>query len=86
MRSLNLQPGDEILATNHEYGAMDKTWAYFCKKTGAKYVRQSISLPIVSKEQLLEDFWKGYNSNTKVVFINQISSATALIFPVRENL
>lgn len=84
MRSLNLQPGDEILATNHEYGAMDKTWAYFCKKTGAKYVRQPISLPIVSKEQLLEDFWKGYNSNTKVVFINQISSATALIFPVRE--
>ncbi len=84
MRSLNLQPGDEILATNREYGAMDKTWAYFCKKTGAKYVRQPISLPIVSKEQLLEDFWKGYNSNTKVVFINQISSATALIFPVRE--
>lgn len=84
MRSLKLQPGDEILSTNHEYGAMDKTWAYFCKKTGAKYVRQTISMPVISKEQLLEEFWKGYNSNTKVVFINQISSATALIFPVRE--
>lgn len=84
MRSLNLQPGDEILSTNHEYGAMDRTWAYFCKKTGAKYVRQTISMPVVSKEQLLEDFWKGYNSNTKVIFINQISSATALIFPVVE--
>lgn len=84
MRSLKLQPGDEILSTNHEYGAMDKTWAYFCKVTGAKYVRQTISMPVISKEQLLEDFWKGYNSNTKVVFINQISSATALIFPVRE--
>lgn len=84
MRSLNLQPGDEILTTNHEYGAMDRTWNFYCKKAGAKYVRQEISLPIVSKEQILEEFWKGYNANTKVIFLNQISSSTALIFPVKE--
>lgn len=84
MRSLKLQPGDEILSTNHEYGAMDRTWNFYCKKSGAKYVRQSISLPIVSKEQIIEEFWKGYNSNTKVVFLNQMSSSTALIFPVKE--
>lgn len=84
MRSLNLQPGDEILATNHEYGAMDRTWHFYCKKTGAKYIRQEIALPVSSKEQLIADFWKGYNANTKVVFLNQVSSATALIFPVKE--
>jgi isopenicillin-N epimerase len=84
MRSLQLQPGDEILATNHEYGAMDRTWHFYCKKSGAKYVRQPISLPVVSKEQIIEEFWKGYNSNTKVVFLNQMSSSTALIFPVKE--
>lgn len=84
MRSLKLQPGDEILATNHEYGAMDRVWNFYCKMSGAKYVRQNISLPIVSKEQIIEEFWKGYNSNTKVIFLNQISSATALIFPVKE--
>lgn len=84
MRSLNLQSGDEILATNHEYGAMDRTWNFFCKKTGAKYIRQNITLPVQSKEQLLEEFWKGYNDNTKVIFLNHFSSATALIFPVKE--
>lgn len=84
MRSLNLQDGDEILTTNHEYGAMDRTWNFYCKKAGAKYVRQEISLPIVSKDQILEEFWKGYNANTKVIFLNQISSSTALIFPVKE--
>ena len=84
MRSLNLQQGDEILTTNHEYGAMDRTWHFYCKKSGAKYVRQEISLPIISKEQILEEFWKGYSSKTKVVFINQMSSATALLFPVKE--
>ncbi|WP_045971076.1 aminotransferase class V-fold PLP-dependent enzyme [Flavobacterium sp. 316] len=84
MRSLKLQAGDEILTTNHEYGAMDRTWNFYCKKSGAKYIRQEISLPIMSKEQILEEFWKGYTSKTKVIFLNQISSATALIFPVKE--
>ncbi|WP_136669082.1 aminotransferase class V-fold PLP-dependent enzyme [Flavobacterium sp. H122] len=84
MRSLNLQPGDEILATNHEYGAMVRTWNFYCKKSGAKYIRQNITLPVQSKEQLLEEFWKGYTSKTKVIFLNHFSSATALIFPVKE--
>ena len=84
MRSLKLQPGDEILTTNHEYGAMDRTWNFYCKKSGANYIRQEISLPIVSKEQIIEEFWKGYTKNTKIIFLNQISSSTALIFPVKE--
>jgi isopenicillin-N epimerase len=84
MRSLELNAGDEILTTDHEYGAMDKTWNFYCKKTGVKYIRQHISLPIISKEQILEEFWSGYTSKTKVIFINQISSCTALIFPVKE--
>jgi isopenicillin-N epimerase len=84
MRSLNLKEGDEILTTNHEYGAMDRTWNFYCKMSGAKYVRQQILLPIVSKEQIIEEFWKGYTANTKVIFLNQISSSTALIFPVKE--
>ena len=84
MRSIKLNAGDEILATNHEYGAMDRTWNFYCKKSGAKYIRQNISLPVVSKEQMIEEFWKGYTSKTKVIFLNQISSATALIFPAKE--
>lgn len=84
MRSLDLKAGDEILATNHEYGAMDRTWHFYCKKSGVKYVRQPISLPILSKEQILEQFWKGLTDKTKVIFLNQISSTTALIFPVKE--
>jgi isopenicillin-N epimerase len=84
MRSIKLNAGDEILATNHEYGAMDRTWNFYCKKSGAKYIRQKISLPVVSKEQMIEEFWKGYNHNTKVIFLNQMSSATALIFPIKE--
>ncbi len=84
MRSLRLSKGDEILATDHEYGAMDRTWSFFRKQNGARYVRQKISLPIVSKEKILDEFWSGYSSRTRVIFINHMSSATALLFPVKE--
>ena len=83
-KSLQLHAGDEILSTNLEYGALDRTWNYYCKKAGAKYVRQEISLPLVSKEQFVDDFFKGLTSKTKAIFISHITSATALIFPVKE--
>ena len=83
-KSLNLQPGDEVLTTNIEYGASDRTWDFVCEETGANYVRQAIQLPIVSKEQIIEDFFGGLSDKTKLVFISQITSATGLILPVKE--
>lgn len=83
-KNFKLNPGDEILSTNIEYGACDRTWNYYCRKAGAKYVRQPITLPIVSKEKFIEDFFKGLTDKTKAVFISQITSSTALIFPVKE--
>lgn len=83
-KSLDLQPGDEVLATDQEYGALDRTWKYYCDKAGAKYVQQKITLPVTSKEQIIEDFFAGYTDRTKAIFISQITSMTALIFPVKE--
>ena len=84
LRSLELLPGDEILTTNHEYGAMDRAWRFLCKKTGSIYINQNISLPLISKEQFIHDFKKGITKKTKVIFLSQITSPTALIFPVKE--
>ena len=83
-KSLRLNPGDEVLSTDLEYGALDRTWNYYCNRSGARYVRQPISLPLTSKEQFISDFFAGLTSKTKAIFISQITSATALIFPVKE--
>lgn len=83
-KSFDLQPGDEILATDIEYGACDKTWEYYCKKAGAKYIRQYIPLPIESKEEFIAAFLKGITSNTKLIFISHITSSTGLRLPVDE--
>jgi len=81
-KNLDLKPADEVLTTDIEYGACDRTWQYYCDKKGAKYVRQHINLPIRSQHEVVEDFFKGFTSRTKLIFISHITSATALILPV----
>ena len=83
-KSFRLKEGDEVLTTDLEYGACDKTWIYFCNKAGAKYVRQHIPLPIENKEHFIEAFLKGITEKTKLIFISHITSTTGLRFPVEE--
>jgi isopenicillin-N epimerase len=81
-RSLDLKPGDEILTTDHEYGACDYTWEFICQKTGALYIHQAIRLPVHSEEEIVEGFWQGVTPRTKVIYLSHITSSTALRFPV----
>ncbi len=81
-RSLALGPGDEILTTDHEYGAMDRAWRFMCGKTGAQYVRRVMPLPLTTAEALVDAFWAGVTEHTRVIFISHLTSPTALIFPV----
>jgi isopenicillin-N epimerase len=83
-RSLPMQPGDEILTTNLEYGALDYTWEHLCSKAGARYVRQEISVPFTTPEQVVEELWFGVTERTRAIFISHMTSATAAILPVKE--
>jgi len=82
--SLQLQPGDEILTSDHEYGACDYTWEYVSNKTETKYIHQPIPLPVRSEEDIVEQFWKGVTPRTKVIYLSHITSSTALRLPVGE--
>ena len=84
LRSLPLKEGDEVLSTDHEYGAMDKAWSFLSKKKGVKYIKQKVNLPIKSKEAFIKDLIKGESEKTKIIFLSQITSSTALVFPVQE--
>jgi isopenicillin-N epimerase len=81
-RSLALGPGDEILTSDHEYGACDYTWEFVCQKSGAAYLHQPISLPARSAEEMAEQFWQGVTPKTKVIYLSHITSPTALRLPV----
>ena len=83
-RSSELKEGDEILATDHEYGACDYTWDFICGKTGAKYIHQPIPLPVHTPEEIVEQFWQGISPRTKAIYLSHITSSTALRLPVEE--
>ncbi len=84
IRSLNLRPGDEILTTNHEYGALNRAWERFCTKTNTRLIQFKVELPVTTVEKFVDHFFTRVNPRTKVIFISQITSPTALIFPVHE--
>lgn len=81
---VRLRPGDEILTTDHEYGALDRTWRYICGQTGARYVQTPIPLPVTTHADFVERLWAGVTERTRVIFLSHITSPTALIFPVAE--
>ena len=83
-RSLELQPGDEVLATDHEYGACDRTWRFVCRQRGATYINQPIALPLESAESFVEQLWAGVTPRTRVIFVSHITSPTALRFPLEQ--
>ncbi len=81
--SLKLETGDEILASDHEYGACDNVWEFICRKTGASYMRQHIPMPANSADDIVDHFWQGVTPRTKLIFVSHITSPTALRLPVK---
>ena len=80
-QSLRLQPGDEVLATDHEYGACDATWQHVCARAGAVYRRVEIPLPF-DAGAFVDRMMAAVTPRTRVVFASHITSTTALIFPI----
>ncbi len=81
-RSLKLGPGDEVLTTDHEYGAIDRTWRFITRRRGAAYITRKLALPLATEDDFIEQFWSGVTERTKVISISHMTSPTALIFPL----
>jgi isopenicillin-N epimerase len=82
-RSLALQPGDEVLATDHEYGACDATWDHVCRRRGAHYRKVEIPLPF-EPERFADRVLAAATARTRLIFASHVTSTTALIFPLAE--
>ena len=84
INSLNLNDGDEVLMTDHEYGALVRQWNLWGEKNNVRIKQQKVPVPVTSKDMFIDNFWRGVSKKTKVIFISQITSPTAIIFPVKE--
>ena len=79
--ALDLRPGDEVLSTALEYGALDLAWEHICAHAPARYVRMPVTLPL---EDAVEEIWSGVTDRTRALFLSQITSETAVHLPIEE--
>lgn len=83
LNNLDLEPGDEILVTDHEYMATFNELGKICRQTGARVTVAKIPFPAVTPEAVVEAVVGAMTDRTRVVLISHITSASALIMPVR---
>lgn len=84
IRSLELGRSDEVLITNHEYGACRNAWEFWQQQKGFKLKLIKIALPLPNTAALLENIKSQLTGRTRVIFFSHISSKTAQLFPAAE--
>jgi len=83
-RSVTLGLGDEVLATDHEYGAVQRIWRRRCKESGATFVIGKLPQPLETSAQVVEALQNAITPRTKLLVVSHVTSPTAVILPVRE--
>ncbi|MGK5738887.1 aminotransferase class V-fold PLP-dependent enzyme [Micromonospora sp. URMC 103] len=82
LQSLGLRAGDEILSTDHGYGAVSFSIQRECRRTGA----ESRVLPIplaATDEEIVQAVRAALRpGRTRLLVVDQLTSATARLFPV----
>jgi isopenicillin-N epimerase len=84
LQSVRLGPADEVLVTDHVYGAVEMAVRRQCRRSGATI--RSVALPMGATDAEIVARLRAAlrPGKTKLLIIDQVSSATATAFPVRE--
>jgi isopenicillin-N epimerase len=84
LRSLRFSPGDELLATDHEYNACRNALNFVAQGSGATVVCAEIGLPIRSPGEVMDRVMSRVTPRTRLLLIDHVTSSTALVFPLAE--
>jgi isopenicillin-N epimerase len=84
LRSLDFQPGDELLTTNHEYNACLNSLDVVAQRTGARVVKAHVPFPVTDSGDILAPILAAVTPRTRLALISHVTSATGIIFPIRE--
>ena len=81
LRSLRLEPGDELLVTNHTYAACRKTVEFVAARSGARVVTAELPFPSRHEQEIVSAVVNCVSPRTKLALIDHVTSPTALVLP-----
>lgn len=83
VHGLPWQPGDEILASDQEYGAIDNCLHYASRRWGVVVRRARIPIPPTRPDDVVRAFEAGITARTRLLLCSHITTGTGLIAPVK---
>jgi len=86
LRSLEatLEPGDEIVVTDHEYNACRNAATVSAARAGARVVAVRVPFPLESPRQVVDAVLAAVTGRTRILLIDAVTSATGLVMPVSD--
>ncbi len=84
LRSAALRPGDEVLVTDHTYGAVANAARYACEQAGANLVTVVIPFPIDGDAAALTAIESGLSDRTRIAILDHITSETGIVLPLAD--
>lgn len=82
LRSMPLEPGDEILTLDHNYGAVACTARYVARERGAAVRAVAVPYPDFDPSRLVEAVADALTPRTRIAVIDHITSESALVLPL----
>jgi isopenicillin-N epimerase len=82
LRSLRLEPGDEIVTTDHTYGACRNTLDWVAERAGARVVTARVPFPIGGADEVEAAVLGAVTTRTRLALLDHVTSPTGLIFPL----
>lgn len=82
LNGLALQPGDELLTTDHVYGACRNALEATAARSGARVVIAPVPFPLRGEQDVIDPLLAAASPRTRLALIDHVTSPTGLVFPI----
>ena len=79
-----LSTGDNVVITDHEYGAVTRVWQRTCETKATELRTATLPSYIHDVDEILDSIFSACDDNTRLIIVSHITSATAITLPIKE--